>query len=66
MRELRSALDTHCVNGLAATGPGETADSLRSWGPYHTSRLERYLVAYDDAASGLAQALDVKLEPRLP
>jgi len=66
IRELRTALYTNCVNGLAATGPGETADSLRSWGPYHTSRLERHLLTYDDAASGMAQAMDVKLEPRLP
>ena len=66
MRELRNALYTNCVNGLAATGPGETADSLRSWGPYHTSRLERHLLTYDDAASGLAEAMDVRLEPRLP
>lgn len=66
IRELRYALQTNCVNGLAATGPGETADSLRSWGPHHTSRLERHLAAYDDAVSGLAQAMDFKLEPRLP
>ena len=65
IRELRNALE-HCTNGLAATGAGETADSLRSWGPHHTSRLERHLLAYDDAAAGLAQAMDFKLEPRLP
>jgi hypothetical protein len=64
--ELHSALRIHCTEGLAPTGAGARADSLKAWGPYHTSQLERQLLAYGNASAALAKAMGFRLEPRRP
>jgi hypothetical protein len=63
MGRLESALDTHCLNGLSLDGPGEWADSLKAWGPFHTANLQRTILAYDGAATEFANAVGVRLEP---
>lgn len=62
LRNLKTALNTHCLLGLAYEGPGERADSLRSWGPYHTSHVQRALLAYDGAAATYAKAFGIDLK----
>lgn len=63
---LRNALETHCLRGLAAQGPGVRADTLRAWTPYHTARLDRAINAYQEAGSRLANDAGIRLEPHLP
>lgn len=66
MRSLRRTLDEHCLTGMAVEGPGEWADSLRAWGPYHLRDIGLSVQAYH-AASGLFQkAAEIKVRPRLP
>jgi len=66
MRRLDAALRTNCLDGLAAEGPGEWADSLKAWGPYHSSRLQGRLLAYDGAAATLARSIGVRLSQEGP
>jgi len=66
MRSVRRVLRDVCEQGLAPTGPGEWADSLKAWGPYRTSRLEQSLLALHGASARFAGAAGIKIEPRLP
>jgi hypothetical protein len=63
MRDLRRTLRLQCAEGLAPTGPGVWADSLKAWGPHRTSQLARVLAAYDGAAAAVARAGEFKLQP---
>jgi hypothetical protein len=60
---LERALDTSCLHGLSPNGPGEWSDSLKAWGPHHTTNLQRTLMAYDGAAGEFARAVGVRLAP---
>lgn len=64
--DLRRALETHCLRGLASAGPGVRADTLRAWTPYHTAKLNEAIGAYQAAGSRLAHDFGVRLEPNLP
>lgn len=66
LRELGQALREHCERGLAASGPGERADTLRAWGAYRASQLERAFVRQTEAAHRLARAANFRIEPRIP
>lgn len=65
MRTLRGDLDENC-GALAPEGPGERADTLRAWGPYYSSRIDRALVAYYESVARFLKAADFKLEPPTP
>jgi hypothetical protein len=66
MQRLDAALRTNCLEGLAAQGPGERADSLKAWGPYHSSRLQGRLLAYDGAAAAFARSIGIRLSQEGP
>ncbi len=66
MQALATALDTHCLDGLRDSGPGIWADSLKAWGPFHTTNLQRKLAAYDGAAAVFARAVGIRLSPLQP
>lgn len=42
-RRLAQNLRDLCIVGLATTGPGVRADSIRAWGPYRTAQLRLVL-----------------------
>jgi len=42
-RRLARSLQDLCIVGLATTGPGVRADSIRAWGPYRTAQLRLVL-----------------------
>ena len=66
MQRLDAALRTNCLEGLAARGPGERADSLKAWGPYHSTRLQGRLLAYDGAAARFARSVGIRLSREGP
>lgn len=66
MGRLDAALRTNCLEGLAAQGPGERADSLKAWAPYHSSRLQGRFLAYDGAAAEFARAIGIRLSQEGP
>lgn len=66
MRSLRRTLGEHCLTGLALEGPGERADSLRAWGPYHLRGLGLGVQAYHGASGRFQKAAEIKVQPRLP
>jgi hypothetical protein len=66
MRSVRRVLQDLCEQGLAPTGPGQWADSLKAWGPSRTSRLEQSLLGLHGASARFAGAAGIKIEPRLP
>ena len=66
MRSLRRTLDEHCLTGLALEGPGEWADSLRAWGPYHLRGIGLGVQAYHGASARFQRAAEIKVKPRLP
>jgi hypothetical protein len=59
--ELETALSAHCLVGLAEQGPGARADSLKAWGPYHSSRLRQALAAFHARTLSTAEALGIEL-----
>ena len=61
-----SVLRKHCVVGIVAEGPGEWADSVRAWVPYHVGMLERQLANYHREAARFAKVAGFRLEPRMP
>jgi hypothetical protein len=63
IRALDAGLEQHCVRGLAPTGPGVRADTLRAWGRYRTAELQQLIVLYHSAAARFAAALGFKLPP---
>lgn len=63
--QTRSALRKHCAVGISPEGPGEWADSLRAWVPYHVGMVERQLATYHQGAARFARAAGIKLEPRI-
>jgi hypothetical protein len=63
MRDTESVLLRECEQGLSATGPGEWADSLKAWGPYRTSQIQRSLSSIDAGIAGFARAADITLRP---
>jgi hypothetical protein len=66
LRGLGVALDQHCLSGLAPTGPGERADSLRAWGPYRTAQLRLAIDRLHSSMSRFADACRFKLPPASP
>ncbi|MGD8728012.1 MAG: hypothetical protein PVH40_10225 [Gemmatimonadales bacterium] len=63
---LVGSLNTHCLGGLPPDGPGIWSDSLKAWGPFHTSNLQRSLLEYDGAMAAFARGVGIRLEPRHP
>ncbi len=61
-----AVLREHCVAAITPRGPGEWADSVRAWVPYHFGMLERQLANYHREAARFAQVAGFKLEPRVP
>lgn len=66
MRALEAALSSHCLEGLAVDGPGVRADSLKAWGPHHTSKLRHALSAFHARAVATADALGIELDRQIP
>lgn len=66
MRSLRRTVDEHCLTGLAPEGPGERADSLRAWGPYHLRGVGLAVQAYHAVSGQFQKAAEIKVPPRLP
>ncbi len=66
MRSLRRTVDEHCLTGLALEGPGERADSLRAWGPYHLRGIGLAVQAYHGASARFQKAAEIKVKPRIP
>jgi hypothetical protein len=64
--DVGAALQEHCEQGLAPSGPGTRADSLRAWGPYRASQLERAFRIHIQAAHRLARAAGFRIEPQVP
>jgi hypothetical protein len=63
IRALRTSLEQDCLVGLRERGPGEWADTLRAWGPYRGSRIERAIRLYDAESARFAAANGFQLEP---
>ena len=63
VRETDAVLERECERGLRPDGPGVWADSLKAWGPYRTSRIERSLTAIDGATAQFARAAGIDLKP---
>jgi hypothetical protein len=66
LRELDATLRRECDQGLRPSGAGVWADSLRAWGPYRGTRVDRAIGSFEGAAGKFASAMGFKLEPRLP
>lgn len=66
LRDLQRTLAQECVQGLSARGPGMHADTLRAWGAYRTSQLERAFARHAQAANRFARAAGFRIEPRTP
>ena len=63
MREMDVVLQRECERGLRSDGPGAWADTLKAWGPYRTSRIERSLAGIDRTTAQFARAADIDLRP---
>jgi hypothetical protein len=63
MRDTKPVLLRECEQGLSANGPGDWADSLKAWGPYRTSQIQRSLSSIDAGIARFARAADIKLQP---
>jgi hypothetical protein len=63
IRETTKILDDECRIGLRPDGPGVWSDSLKAWGPYRTSNVEKALSAYEGAAANLAKITDLDFPP---
>ena len=63
MRAMDAVLQRECERGLRSDGPGAWADSLKAWGPYRTSRIERSLTGIDRTTAQFARAADIDLKP---
>jgi hypothetical protein len=64
MRGLTERIDAECLRGLDPAGPGQRADTLRAWGPYRTSELDRSVMLYHGAAGRLARTLGINITRR--
>ena len=62
-RRLAQRLQDLCIEGLATTGPGVRADSIRAWGPYRTAQLRLVLDRFHANLNRFAGASRFKLPP---
>lgn len=62
-RRLARSLQDLCIVGLATTGPGVRADSIRAWGGYRTAQLRLVLDRFNSNLNQFARAIRVKLPP---
>ena len=63
MSNFRNALEAECLSGLAATGPGMRADTLKAWGPHRVSQLTRAVQQYTGASQAYARAAGFRFLP---
>jgi hypothetical protein len=64
--KLEQTLREECERGFRETGPGSWADSLRAWGPYRSTQIQRGIRLFGVAADRFAAAAGFKLEPKVP